>query len=128
MRPSSTKSIIFKTRDELLRVKIHQIAYFEADKSYTHLHLTSGQQFVFATNLGTIEKVLQNQLAEFSPLFIRIGKSLIVNFLYILHINLPHQKLKLGPFGEKVFELDVSKEALKTLKENFEQRITEKQP
>ena len=127
MKPISNKSIIFKTRDELLRVRIFQIAYFEADRSYTHLYLTSGQDFLFTTNLGTIENILQNQLAEFSPLFIRIGKSLIVNRFYILHMNVAKQKLKLGPFGERIFELNVSKDALRGLKESFEKKLLIKQ-
>lgn len=127
MKPITGKSIVFRTRDELLRVRVIQIAYFEADKSYTHLHLTSGQKFIFTSNLGNIEKVLQNQLAEFSPLFLRIGKSLIVNKVYILHINIRQQKLKLGPFGEKTMDLEVSKDALKNLKETFEQKYTGKE-
>ena len=37
--------LIIKTRDELLRIKIGQILYFEADRNYTKLLLSNGIQF-----------------------------------------------------------------------------------
>ena len=36
--------LIIKTRDELLRIKIGQILYFEADRNYTKLLLSNGIQ------------------------------------------------------------------------------------
>ena len=49
--------LIIKTRDELLRIKIGQILYFEADRNYTKLLLSNGIQFTFAINIGKIEGV-----------------------------------------------------------------------
>ena len=47
--------LIIKTRDELLRIKIGQILYFEADRNYTKLLLSNGIQFTFAINIGKID-------------------------------------------------------------------------
>ena len=49
--------LIIKTRDELLRIKIGQILYFEADRNYTKLLLSNGIQFTFAINIGKIEEI-----------------------------------------------------------------------
>ena len=51
--------LIIKTRDELLRIKIGQILYFEADRNYTRLLLSNGIQFTFAINIGKIRRDLR---------------------------------------------------------------------
>ena len=39
--------LIIKTRDELLRIKIGQILYFEADRNYTKLLLVSSINSIY---------------------------------------------------------------------------------
>ena len=34
--------LLFNTRDELLRVSLKHVVYFEADGNYTHIHFTNG--------------------------------------------------------------------------------------
>lgn len=114
------KLLLFKTRDEILQVKLSDIAFFSAERTYTTLHLTGGQSFIFSMNLGIMEKILEKQLSESSPILQRVGKSHIINRLYILHLNIPRQKVKLGPFGSSVVDLHISKEALRTLKQSIE--------
>jgi len=113
--------LIIKTRDELLRIKINDILYLEADRNYTKLLLTEGIQFTFAINLGKIEEMLESQIRDAKSMLIRVGKSYIINKHYILQINLPRQKLLLLPPIGKPRELIVPKEPLKILKETLEQ-------
>ena len=113
--------LIIKTRDELLRIKINDILYLEADRNYTKLLLTEGIQFTFAINLGKIEEMLESQISDAKSTLIRVGKSYIVNKRNILQINLPRQKLLLLPASGKPRELIVPKEPLKILKETLEQ-------
>ena len=80
--------LIIKTRDELLRIKIGQILYFEADRNYTKLLLSNGIQFTFAINIGKIEELLESQLKNANSILMRVGKSHIVNMNHILQINL----------------------------------------
>lgn len=87
--------LIIKTRDELLRIKIGQILYFEADRNYTKLLLSNGIQFTFAINIGKIEEILEKQVAGCNTILMRVGKSHIINKNHILQINLPKQKLLL---------------------------------
>jgi DNA-binding LytR/AlgR family response regulator len=115
--------LIIKTRDELLRIKIGQILYFEADRNYTKLLLSNGIQFTFAINIGKIEEILEKQVTGSSDILIRVGKSHIINKNHILQINLPKQRLLLLTADNKPKELIISKDPLKTLKDTFEKEL-----
>ena len=113
--------LIIKTRDELLRIKIGQILYFEADRNYTKLLLSNGIQFTFAINIGKIEELLETQVAGSNAILMRVGKSHIINKNHILQINLPKQKLLMQDGKPK--ELVISKDPLKILKETLEKEM-----
>ena len=113
--------LIIKTRDELLRMRISNILYLEADRNYTKLLLTEGIQFTFAINIGKIERMLDTQASDSGSQLVRVGKSYIINKNYIVQINLPKQKLLLLVPGSKPRELIVPREPLKALKESLEQ-------
>ena len=115
--------LIIKTRDELLRIRIGQILYFEADRNYTKLLLSSGIQFTFAINIGKIEEMLGKQVAGVEKILMRVGKSHIINKNHILQINLPKQRLLLLTEEGKAKELMISKDPLKILKEALESEM-----
>jgi DNA-binding LytR/AlgR family response regulator len=119
------KYLMIKTRDELLRINIEHILYFEADRNYTKLLLSEGIQFTFAVNIGKVEEMLEHQLADIHTTLIRVGKSYILNKKHILQINLPKQKLLLLPREGKPRELTVPKEPLRALKESLENEVAE---
>ena len=115
--------LMIKTRDELLRIKIGQILYFEADRNYTKLLLSNGIQFTFAINIGKIEELLEKQVSGSNDMLVRVGKSHIINKSHILQINLPKQKLLLLTQEGKPRELVISKDPLKQLKEALEKEV-----
>ncbi|MDR2969347.1 MAG: LytTR family transcriptional regulator [Tannerellaceae bacterium] len=115
--------LIIKTRDELLRIKIGQILYFEADRNYTKLLLSAGIQFTFAINIGKIEEMLERQIAGCNTILMRVGKSHIINKNHILQINIPKQRLLLLSGEGKPRDLIISKEPLKALKDSLEKEI-----
>ncbi|MDH6311841.1 DNA-binding LytR/AlgR family response regulator [Parabacteroides sp. PFB2-10] len=115
--------LIIKTRDELLRIRIGQILYFEADRNYTKLLLTSGIQFTFAINIGKIEEMLERQVEGSKKILMRVGKSHIINKNHILQIHLPKQRLILLSSEGKPRELNISKDPLKALKESLEKEM-----
>ena len=115
--------LMIKTRDELLRIKIGQILYFEADRNYTKLLLSNGIQFTFAINIGKIEEKLEKQVSGSNDMLVRVGKSHIINKTHILQINLPKQKLLLLTQEGKPRELVISKDPLKQLKEALEKEV-----
>ena len=117
------KYLIIKTRDELLRIRIGQILYFEADRNYTKLLLSSGIQFTFAINIGKIEEILSKQVKGCDKILMRVGKSHIINKEHILQINLPKQRLLLLTEESKPKELIISKDPLKILKDTLEKAM-----
>lgn len=117
------KYLIIKTRDELLRIRIGQILYFEADRNYTKLLLSSGILFTFAINIGKIEEILSKQVKGCDKILMRVGKSHIINKEHILQINLPKQRLLLLTEESKPKELIISKDPLKILKDTLEKEM-----
>ena len=116
--------LIIKTRDELLRIKIGQILYFEANRRTIRNYLLSnGIQFTFAINIGKIEEILEKQVAGCNKILMRVGKSHIINKNHILQINLPKQRLLLLTEEGKPKELVISKDPLKVLKDNLEKEM-----
>ena len=115
--------LIIKTRDELLRIRIGQILYFEADRNYTKLLLSSGIQFTFAINIGKIEEILGKQVEGVGKILMRVGKSHIINKNHILQINLPKQRLLLLTEEGKAKEVVISKDPLKELRETLEKEM-----
>ena len=117
-------NLIFNWRDELIQVNHEDIVYFKADGNYTIMTLTSRQEQLLTINLSKVQLVLGEQLGIKSTLFERISKDLIIRKAFVFSIQTLKKRLVLVvPNNEKVFELHVSKEALKTLKENHEPRI-----
>lgn len=114
--------LFFMTRDELLRLYVRNVLCFVADGNYTKITLASGSKYTVASNLSTIEKVLsfQKLLSAHDnnnlKMFIRVGKSHIVNVDFIQHINIPLKRIILSNGASTSFQLHTSKEALKSLK------------
>lgn len=115
----STDFIYFNSRDELLRVNISQIVYFEADGNYTHFVLPNKLKGSICINMAQTEKALSTRLGEKSHNFARIGKRYIINLNYIYQINVLKQRLVLSDGVHFAFQLEVSKEALKNLKDIY---------
>jgi len=117
--------LVFKTRDELVRIKIERILYFEAERNYTKLVLTNGIQFIFAINLGKIEEILENQIQDYASSLLRVGKSFIINKNHVLQISLPKTKILFASSDGKAKELIIPKDPLKILKETLEKELPE---
>lgn len=108
--------IYFTSRDELIRLKVSDIAYFEGDGNYTKIVAVNNSSTAICMQLGVMEDSLAEQLGEGAHVFIRLGKRYIVNREYIYLINIPKQTLVLSDFDHFTARLNVSKEALKALK------------
>jgi len=111
------KRILFNSRDELLRMEVGKIVYFEADGNYTHIVSVNKLKATIAARLAKTEQVLTAQLGADAALFMRVGKRFIVNVSYIYSINLARQHLVLSDQKHFAFQLPVSKDALKRMKE-----------
>jgi DNA-binding LytR/AlgR family response regulator len=68
-------------------------------------------------NLAHTEEALAAQLGDNARQFMRIGKRFIVNMNYIFQVDIQKQTLMLSDCERFLFQMPVSKEALKTVKE-----------
>ncbi len=117
---ASETTLFFNTRDEMIKVRLERVAYFEADSNYCHVFFINGAKATLLTSLVNIEALLTERFKSDNPMFIRIGKRYIVNKQYIFQINIQRQKLILSDYiMPSVFELSISKEALKNLKQLY---------
>ena len=111
-------NLIFKWRDELIQVNPDDIVYFQADGNYSVMMLVTRKEQLLTINLSKVQLTLEEQLGLQSELFERVGRNLIIRKSFMYSIQTLRKKLILSvPNSEKYFELEVSKEALKKLKE-----------
>lgn len=114
---STIMFIYFKSRDELLRIEISKIVYFEADGNYTNIVMVNKLRAAVCMNLGEMENALARQLGTESRIFVRIGKRYIINMEYVYQINVLKQHLILSDYDHFAFQLNISKDALRKMKE-----------
>lgn len=109
--------IYFNSRDKLIRIGIDKIVYFEGDGNYTNIIVANKHKTCLTMNLTHTEEALATQLGKQAQSFMRIGKRFIVNMRYIYQVDLQKQVLLLSDCEHFLFQLPISKEALKSAKE-----------
>ena len=109
--------VYFNSRDKLIRLDIQKSVYFEGDGNYTYIVTANKQKVCVTLNLSHTEEALAKQLGSNANQFMRIGKRFIVNMNYIYQIDIQKQTLMLSDCDHFLFQIPVSKEALKAVKE-----------
>lgn len=106
------------TSTALIRVQTDDIVFVRADGNYSEILLYNGKTHSMTFQLHFFEETFQRLK---NNLFIRVGRSLIVNKNYIYLINLTEQKMILtgGKLGCE-YEVKASREALRDVKEQLE--------
>ena len=112
------QQLVISTSIDLVRIAPDHVVYFASDGNYSTIVQTDGEVRMVSYQLGQIEKLISSQLGSEGSIFIRIGKSLIINRSY--YINIPKQKLILSDVNTFNHTVTASKEALKQLKELLE--------
>lgn len=109
--------MLFSTRDELTRIRLERVMYFEADANYTKVVFSNGVTATLLTSLVHLEKLIAGALIEKNSIFVRIGKRYIINSAYLFQINVLRQRLVLSDLASPyTATLSVSKDALRKLK------------
>ena len=109
--------IFFNSRDELQRIDVSKIVYFEADGNYTDIVMVNKLRASVCMNLGEMEKAVTAQIGDAAKIFMRIGKRFIINMQYVYSINVLKQQLILSDYDHFAFQVSISKEALRKMKE-----------
>lgn len=82
------KTLIFpNTGNELLRVNIDDVVYVEADGNYCQMHLLGGDIQNLWFNMKHFSSIVEEQMVDERPVFISVGRSLIINRMYVYRIN-----------------------------------------
>lgn len=118
-RTMDVKYLYLNSRDELYKIDISKIVYFEADGNYTYIVLCNKVKGTVCMSLSQMQLLLSKNLKESASRFARIGKRFIVNLDYVYQISILKQKLVLSDGNVFAFQLNISKEALKKLKEMY---------
>ena len=110
------------TSTELVRIPTEDIVFVQADGNYSDVYLFNGKPHKMTFKLHFFDEVFQHLR---NNIFVRVGKSLIVNKNYIYVINLTTQDLLLSGHRLRAeFKLRASKDALKELKTLLEEENT----
>ena len=117
------KHLIILTSIDLVRIVPESVVYIESDGNYSTLVQLNGERRMLTFQLGQMEKMIALQLGLEGSIFIRIGKSLIINRSFIYYINPSKQKLTLSDAATFSYTITASREALKQLKEHVEKEI-----
>ena len=111
--------------NELIRMAAECIVYVSSDGNYSDICTCDGEKRTVTLQLWVVEENIQQQLQQ-GDLFVRIGKSLIINTRYLNYLNPSKRQIILSDNRTFKFDLSASKEALKQLKDYLEQNMESK--
>lgn len=121
---NKTKYLYLNSRDEFFRVDITKIVYFESDGNYTNIILNNKMKATVCMNLAQMQSILSESLKEAAGTFARIGKRHIINLTYVYQIAILRQKLVLSDGENFEYQINVSKDALKKLRDMYVSHLT----
>lgn len=116
---NKTKYLYLNSRDEFFRVDISKIIYFESDGNYTNILINNGMKATVCMNLAQMQDILSRNLKEAAGIFARVGKRHIINLNYVYMIAILRQKLILSDGENFEYQISVSKEALRKLRDLY---------
>lgn len=96
-----------------------KVVYIEADANYSNIILANKLKATVGMNLGQVEKLLVMNFGDKARTYARIGKRFIVNLNYLYRIHVLKQMLVLSDGQSFAYQLEISKEALKCLKDIY---------
>lgn len=121
---NKTKYLYLNSRDEFYRVDISKIVYFESDGNYTNIILNNKMKGTVCMNLAQMQSILSESLKDAAAIFARVGKRHIINLAFVYQIALLRQKLTLSDGENFQYQINVSKDALKKLRDMYVSRLS----
>lgn len=112
------KKICINNRDEMVILFVDNIAYIMADGNYTKICYMGGMTTVLSFGLSKVEAMVSAAYAEgtISP-FVRLGRSVIINQLFLYDVNILKQHLVLSDCMKNSITLKLPKPLLKKYKD-----------
>lgn len=118
------KYLYLNSRDEFFRVDISKIVYFESEGNYTNIILNNKMKATVCMNLAQMQTIISDSLKEGASMFARIGKRHIINLTYVYQIAILRQRLVLSDGENFEYQVSISKEALKKLRDMYVANLT----
>lgn len=115
--------LVISKGSELLRVPLDALMYVSADGNYCNVVTKDSHSVMMSIQLGQVETLIAEQLGSEGSVFIRVGRGIIINTLYINYIDVSKQILVLSDCCGSRHELSASREALVKLKQYIEKTI-----
>ena len=109
--------------NELIRIPAESLVYITSEGNYSDIYTRDGEKRTVTEQLGVIANLIHNQFHTDGNLFVRIGKSLIVNMNFVHYINPAKKQIVLSDSYKFKFSLEASKEALRELKKYFDNTL-----
>jgi two-component system LytT family response regulator len=106
------KILKFKSYRGILFLRPENIVYIKADRNYAVLRLADGTEQEIFESLGEIEVNLPKDI------FLRTGKSNIINRHYIRQLDIKTESVQLESAG-KMYNIEVSRAVTKELKDSL---------
>ena len=116
---NKTKYLYLNSRDEFFRVDISKIVYFESDGNYTNIILNNKVKGTVCMNLAQMQSILSESLKDAAGIFARVGKRHLINLSFVYQIAILRQKLTLSDGENFEYQISVSKDALKKLRDMY---------
>jgi DNA-binding LytR/AlgR family response regulator len=123
---SKKQYLYLNSRDEFFRVDISKIVYFESDGNYTNIILNNKMKGTVCMNLAQMQSILSQSLKDAAGIFARVGKRHVINLTFVYQIAILRQKLILSDGENFEYQLSISKEALKKLRDMYVSRLSSK--
>ena len=95
------------------------MACIHANGNYSNVMYIDGNKIMVSIGLSQIELIIKDAVTKkhLTNTFVRLGRSVIVNNMYLSQINILKQKLTLSDRGTHAYQLTVPKNLLKSYKE-----------
>lgn len=116
--------IIISSPTELVRVSAFDVLAIKADNNYSWLVLTDGTEQMISLQLGQLEDVIRRQLGDTGGIFIRVGRSVMINKDYLFSINLTKREMVVRSESGVRRAYEASREALQSLKKYIEDEFS----
>ena len=116
---NKTTYLYLNSRDEFFRVDISKIVYFESDGNYTNIILNNKVKGTVCMNLAQMQSILGESLKDAAGIFARVGKRHIINLTFVYQIAILRQKLTLSDGENFEYQISISKDALKKLRDMY---------
>lgn len=81
---ASNTTVFFNTRDEMVKVKLDKVAYFEADSNYSHVVFVNGAKATLLTSSKNIIYLNNNPIKRGDILVLKFGDVLTLGMTDIV--------------------------------------------